>query len=126
MIGARWKNSGNIGDKYWKLAAAFDPENAYTVPYFWGTLGILYDTTRVSEPVDSWDVLFNGDLILLNERLLEQAVLLVILAYAALNHFARICSGLGFAAVLFSSIACAIRISRSLFSTSSATSDLSI
>ena len=55
------ENSGNIGDKYWKLAAAFDPENAYTVPYFWGTLGILYDTTRVSEPVDSWDVLFNGD-----------------------------------------------------------------
>lgn len=55
------ENSGNIGDKYWKLAAAFDPENAYTVPYFWGTLGILYDTTRVSEPVDSWDVLLNGD-----------------------------------------------------------------
>lgn len=55
------ENSGNIGDRYWELAAAFDPENKYTVPFFWGTLGILYDTSRVKEPVDSWDVLFNGE-----------------------------------------------------------------
>lgn len=51
----------NIGDKYWELATAFDPENRYTVPYFWGTLGILYDTTKVSKPVDSWEVLFSGE-----------------------------------------------------------------
>lgn len=25
----------------------FDPENEYSVPYFWGTAGIVYDTTRV-------------------------------------------------------------------------------
>lgn len=55
------ENGGNIGDRYWELAAAFDPENKYTVPFFWGTLGILYDTSRVKEPVDSWDVLFNGE-----------------------------------------------------------------
>ena len=36
-------------------------DSKYTVPYFWGTLGILYDTTKVDAPVDSWDVLFNGD-----------------------------------------------------------------
>ena len=53
-------NIDNIGDRYWEFSEAFDPGNKYTVPYFWGTLGILYDTTRVSEPVDSWDVLFNG------------------------------------------------------------------
>ena len=51
----------NIGEKYWKFSESFDPGNKYTVPHFWGTLGILYDTTRVSEPVDSWDVLFNGE-----------------------------------------------------------------
>lgn len=26
---------------------AYDPENAYSVPYFWGTVGIVYDTTKV-------------------------------------------------------------------------------
>lgn len=54
-------NKGNIGDKYWSFSEAFDPGNLYTVPHFWGTIGILYDTTRVKGPVDSWDVLFNGD-----------------------------------------------------------------
>lgn len=58
---ASMENAGNIGDKYWEFSEAFDPGNKYTVPYFWGTLGILYDTTRVAEPVTSWDVLFNGD-----------------------------------------------------------------
>lgn len=55
------ENSKNIGEKYWKLATAFDPENQYTVPHFWGTLGILYDTTKVHSEVDSWEVLFNGE-----------------------------------------------------------------
>ena len=60
----------NIGDKYWEIARDFDPENQYVVPYFWGTVGILYDKTKVKEPVDSWEVLFNGqyagDLIMQN------------------------------------------------------------
>ena len=55
------ENKENIGDKYWEFSKAFDPDNNYTVPYFWGTLGILYDTTKVKEPVDSWNVLFNGE-----------------------------------------------------------------
>lgn len=58
---ASMENAGNIGDKYWKFSEAFDPGNKYTVPYFWGTVGILYDTTKVKEPVDSWDVLFDGE-----------------------------------------------------------------
>ncbi len=37
----------------------FDPENKYSVPYFWGTVGILYNTTMVDEPVDSWDILWD-------------------------------------------------------------------
>ena len=32
----------------------FDPENKYSVPYCWGTVGILYNKTMVDEPVDSW------------------------------------------------------------------------
>ncbi len=53
-------NKTNIGEKYWINSEIFDPGNKYTVPYFWGTLGILYDTSRVKEPIDSWEVLFNG------------------------------------------------------------------
>ena len=27
----------------------YDPENEYSVPYFWGSVGIVYDSTKVSE-----------------------------------------------------------------------------
>lgn len=37
----------------------YDPENKYTVPYFWGTLGILYNTEMIDEPIDSWDILWD-------------------------------------------------------------------
>lgn len=50
----------NIGDRYWKMSQTFDPKNEYTIPYFWGTVGILYNTKMIHEDVDSWDILFNG------------------------------------------------------------------
>ena len=31
--------AGNIGETYWKLSQNFDPDNSYSVPYFWGTVG---------------------------------------------------------------------------------------
>ena len=37
----------------------YDPLNEYSVPYFWGTLGILYNTDMVTETVDSWDILWD-------------------------------------------------------------------
>jgi spermidine/putrescine transport system substrate-binding protein len=37
----------------------FDPDNKYSVPYFWGTVGILYNTEQVDDVVDSWDILWN-------------------------------------------------------------------
>ena len=37
---------------------AFDPEEKYSVPYMWGTVGIIYDPTVVGE-VDSWSALFD-------------------------------------------------------------------
>lgn len=33
---------------------SFDPENKYTVPYSWGTVGIIYNTKMVDEPITSW------------------------------------------------------------------------
>ncbi len=61
-------NYANVGERFKNQAC--DPENKYTVPYFWGTVGILYDKTKVTEPVDSWDILwddkYKGDIIILD------------------------------------------------------------
>jgi len=43
------------------MGADYDPKNEYTLPYMWGTLGILYNTTMVEEgEVESWDVLWDA------------------------------------------------------------------
>lgn len=46
-----------IDDKYRNLS--YDPKNEYSVPYMWGTIGIIYDPAVVTEPVTSWDILWN-------------------------------------------------------------------
>ena len=39
---------------------AYDPENKYTVPYTWGTVGILYNSKYVDEAdVTGWELLWN-------------------------------------------------------------------
>ena len=48
-----------IGSQYFEQSREFDPENAYSIPYCWGTVGILYNKTMVDEPVDSWDILWD-------------------------------------------------------------------
>ena len=54
------ENYKNIDDKFLSLSESFDKDNKYSLPYFWGTVGILYNTRLVAAPVDSWDVLFDG------------------------------------------------------------------
>lgn len=49
----------NIGAQYWDQSKEFDPDNKYSVPYCWGTVGILYNKTMVDDPVDSWSILWN-------------------------------------------------------------------
>ena len=46
-----------IGEDYKNLS--YDPNNEYSVPYMWGTIGIIYDPTVVTEPVTSWDILWD-------------------------------------------------------------------
>lgn len=53
------ENRGNIGDDYWRMAEEYDPGNKYSVPYVWGTVGILYNKTMVDEKVDSWGILWD-------------------------------------------------------------------
>ncbi|MEA4927178.1 MAG: spermidine/putrescine ABC transporter substrate-binding protein [Candidatus Limiplasma sp.] len=38
---------------------AYDPTGAYSVPYMWGTVGILYNKTMVNGPITSWGALFD-------------------------------------------------------------------
>lgn len=52
-------NAQNIGEQYWEQARAFDAENKYSVPYCWGTVGILYNKTLVEEPITSWGQLWD-------------------------------------------------------------------
>ena len=52
-------NVKNIGQQYFEQSKEFDPENKYSVPYCFGTVGILYNKTMVDEPVDSWSILWN-------------------------------------------------------------------
>lgn len=37
----------------------YDPNNAHSVPYMWGTVGILYNEEYVDEPITSWKSLFD-------------------------------------------------------------------
>ncbi len=38
---------------------SYDPNEQYTVPYFWGTVGILYNANIVTDEVNSWDILWD-------------------------------------------------------------------
>lgn len=56
---AGMENYGQIGDTFKNLG--YDPENMYSVPYMWGTLGIVYNSDVVSaEEASSWGVLWDS------------------------------------------------------------------
>ncbi len=61
-------NSKYIDDKF--KHAGYDVGNRYSQPFFWGTVGILYNPDLVSDPVTGWDILFNkkykGNIIMLD------------------------------------------------------------
>ena len=50
-------NAAQIQERFRNLS--YDPDNAYSVPYTWGTMGILYNTTMVSEAPTSWQTLWD-------------------------------------------------------------------
>lgn len=54
---SKLENYGKIGDQFKDLD--YDPNNEYSVPYMWGTVGILYNKTMVNGTPDSWDVLWD-------------------------------------------------------------------
>ena len=50
-------NASNIMDSF--KEQNYDPTNEYSVPFTWGTVGIIYNTTMVEEAPDSWNVLWD-------------------------------------------------------------------
>jgi len=52
-------NFSLIDDRFKNLP--YDPDNKYTVPYTWGTVGIIYNAAVADEPITSWNVMFNDD-----------------------------------------------------------------
>jgi len=68
---ASLSNYKNLDPDILTLAQSYDPNNSYTIPYFYGTVGIVYDTTKVSEEeVSTWNVLwdekYKNEIIMMN------------------------------------------------------------
>ena len=63
-------NISQIDPEYMERSKSFDPENKYSVPYCWGTVGILYNTSMVApEDVptkwsDLWNEKFSGEILM--------------------------------------------------------------
>ena len=80
---SKLENYKYIGEAY--KNTKYDPQNKYSVPYMWGTLGILYNTEKVKEPVDSWSVLwdekYSGEVLMLDSMRDSMAVALKKLGY---------------------------------------------
>ncbi len=61
-----------VGSEYMEQSRGFDPENRYSVPYCWGTVGIIYNTKRIEElgvpaPTsweDLWDERYAGEILM--------------------------------------------------------------
>lgn len=77
------KNYKNIADQFKNLA--FDSNNEYSVPYLWGTLGILYNSKEIKEPITGWDALWNhkykGNILMLDSQRDAIAIALKKLGY---------------------------------------------
>ena len=64
----------------------YDPENKYTVPYTWGTLGLIYNANMVDEELDSWGALYGdeyaGSVLLINNSRDALGAALIHLGYS--------------------------------------------
>lgn len=78
-------NVKNIGRQYFEQSKEFDPENKYSVPYCFGTVGILYNKTMVNDPVDSWSILWDEKYA--DNILMQDSVRDAFMVALKLNHF---------------------------------------
>lgn len=63
-------NVSQIDPDFMERSKSFDPENKYSVPYTWGTVGILYNTSMVAPEdaptkwSDLWNDKFSGEILM--------------------------------------------------------------
>jgi len=63
-------NYKEIDPRYIEMSKSFDPDNKYSVPYCWGTVGILYNTSKVAPEdaptkwSDLWNPKFQGEILM--------------------------------------------------------------
>lgn len=64
----------------------FDPEDKHSVPYFWGTMGIVYDSERIPEGITSWKALWDdryaGRIVMLDSSRDTIGIALIMLGYS--------------------------------------------
>ncbi len=77
-----WNNVPNVKNIDPRFThESYDPEFRYSVPYTWGTMGILYNTETVLEAPTSWDILldpeYKMDMFMLNAPRDTTAIALV-------------------------------------------------
>jgi len=65
---AKLPNYRNLDPDIMKVLAGYDPDNAYVVPWMWGTTGLGYNVAMIKArmpeaPVDSWDMLFQPEVV---------------------------------------------------------------
>ena len=74
-------NLANLDEKF--VGAPYDPENQYSVPYQWGTVGIGYNITEVGAEITSWQEMldYDGPVAWLEDPRAMIAVGLVMLGY---------------------------------------------
>ena len=74
-LGTEWQNPG------------YDPSNAHSVPYFWWTTGVAYDTKKVKEtPTSSkalWDPKYAGHIAMMDDYQETFGLALIQLGYSA-------------------------------------------
>lgn len=76
-------NYEKVGDRFINLD--YDPNNEYTMPYMWGTVGIIYNKTMVdplTKWADLWDEKYEGEIIMLKSQRDTLAVALKKLGYS--------------------------------------------
>ena len=55
------EQDGLFKPDYLETARQYDPELKFSVPYMYGTLGLVYDITKTGKKVTSWESLFGNE-----------------------------------------------------------------
>ena len=77
-------NISKIDETY--LNQAYDPDNEYTVPYMWGTVGIIYNPNMIEDEITSWGALFDekysGQILMFDNSRDAMGIALLYLGYS--------------------------------------------